>query len=275
MTIARIQAFAVRYPEPNNDDKIRSLTLVRVEADDGQVGWGEAITGDQETSLAVAIRSPSDGSRRSSSARIRRDVGALWQPDARRDLLGRQRRASSPSRISALDMALWDLKGRIEGRSLSEMLGGATARAAARRAPARSSTATTSTGSARSSGVPRPGLHRREGRLGPRPVDRVRTRRVARPGDRPGRARRHRAGRRHDLRRRGAGGLDARACDPHGPRGSTTRSALYWLEDPLPEQDLDGYRALRAARRHAHLHRREGLDRRPLPAPYRFGRAST
>ena len=34
--------------------------------------------------------------------------------------------------ISALDMALWDLKGRIEGRSLTDMLGGAEARPAAR-----------------------------------------------------------------------------------------------------------------------------------------------
>src|SRR5262249_57548051 len=47
--------FAVRYPEPNNDGKIRALTLVRVETDDGLVGWGEAITGGQEASLAVAF----------------------------------------------------------------------------------------------------------------------------------------------------------------------------------------------------------------------------
>ena len=53
MKIARIEAFPVRYPEPNNNGKIRSLTLVRVESDDGAVGWGEAISGAQETSLAV------------------------------------------------------------------------------------------------------------------------------------------------------------------------------------------------------------------------------
>lgn len=55
MRVGRVQAFAVRYPEPNNDGKIRALTLVRVETDDGLVGWGEAITGGQETSLAVAF----------------------------------------------------------------------------------------------------------------------------------------------------------------------------------------------------------------------------
>jgi L-alanine-DL-glutamate epimerase-like enolase superfamily enzyme len=55
MRVGRVEAFAVRYPEPNNDGKIRALTLVRVETDDGLVGWGEAITGGQETSLAVAF----------------------------------------------------------------------------------------------------------------------------------------------------------------------------------------------------------------------------
>ena len=55
MSIARVQAFAVRYPEPNNDGKIRSLCLVRAETSDGLVGWGEAITGGQEASLAVAF----------------------------------------------------------------------------------------------------------------------------------------------------------------------------------------------------------------------------
>ena len=55
MNIGRIEAFAVRYTEPNNDGKTRALTLVRVETDDGLVGWGEAITGGQETSLATAF----------------------------------------------------------------------------------------------------------------------------------------------------------------------------------------------------------------------------
>ena len=55
MRIGRVQAFAVRYPEPNNDGKIRSITLARVETEDGLVGWGEAIAGPQETCLGVAF----------------------------------------------------------------------------------------------------------------------------------------------------------------------------------------------------------------------------
>ena len=55
MRVDRVQAFALRYPEPNNDGQVRSLTLARVETDGGLVGWGEAITGAQEASLAVAF----------------------------------------------------------------------------------------------------------------------------------------------------------------------------------------------------------------------------
>src|SRR4029450_931945 len=41
MRVGRVEAFAVRYPEPNNDGKIRALTLVRVETDNGAVGGRE------------------------------------------------------------------------------------------------------------------------------------------------------------------------------------------------------------------------------------------
>ena len=122
MSIARVEAFAVRYPEPNNNGKIRSLTLARVEADDGQVGWGEAVSGTQETSLAVRLIAE----RRLAPLLIGQDALDVT------DLWSRMRDATYwdgnggivTFAISALDMALWDLKGRIEGRSLSDMLGG-------------------------------------------------------------------------------------------------------------------------------------------------------
>ena len=55
MKVDRIEAHTVRYPEPNNDGKMRSLCLVRIETDDGLVGWGEAISGAPVISLAVAF----------------------------------------------------------------------------------------------------------------------------------------------------------------------------------------------------------------------------
>jgi L-alanine-DL-glutamate epimerase-like enolase superfamily enzyme len=120
--IARIEAFPVRYPEPNNDGKIRALTLVRIEDDAGQVGWGEAITGGQETSLAVELI-------------VERRLAPLLLGSDPTDVVGLWQRMRDATywdgnggivtfAISALDMALWDLKGRIEGRSLADMLGG-------------------------------------------------------------------------------------------------------------------------------------------------------
>lgn len=122
MKIARVQAFPVRYPEPNNDGKVRSLTLVRVESDDGQTGWGEAISGAQEVSLAVKLIAE----RRLGPLLLGEDPGDVVR------LWGRMRDATYwdgnggivTFAISALDMALWDLKGRIEGRPLVDMLGG-------------------------------------------------------------------------------------------------------------------------------------------------------
>jgi L-alanine-DL-glutamate epimerase-like enolase superfamily enzyme len=121
-SIARIEAFPVRYPEPNNDGKIRALTLVRIEDDAGRTGWGEAITGGQETSLAVELI-------------VERRLAPLLLGSDPTDVVGLWQRMRDATywdgnggivtfAISALDMALWDLKGRIEGRSLTEMLGG-------------------------------------------------------------------------------------------------------------------------------------------------------
>ena len=42
--IRSVRPISVRYPEPNDAGAIRHLTLCRIEADDGTVGWGEAVT---------------------------------------------------------------------------------------------------------------------------------------------------------------------------------------------------------------------------------------
>ena len=39
--IARIEPIPIEYPDPNDFGTIRRTVLVRVETDDGLVGWGE------------------------------------------------------------------------------------------------------------------------------------------------------------------------------------------------------------------------------------------
>ena len=53
MKIHSIEAIPVSYPEPNDFDALRHLCLCKIVADDGQVGWGEAITQFAEASFAV------------------------------------------------------------------------------------------------------------------------------------------------------------------------------------------------------------------------------
>ena len=55
-----------------------------------------------------------------------------------------------------------------------------------------------------------------------------------------------------------------------GWRVSSMTRRLYWLEDPLVEQDLEGQCAAARGRRRAHLYRREGA-RGASPGPHRLG----
>jgi L-alanine-DL-glutamate epimerase-like enolase superfamily enzyme len=53
MRIRTVTPVSVAYPEPNDDNNTRYLTLCRIEADDGTVGWGEAITQFPESTAAT------------------------------------------------------------------------------------------------------------------------------------------------------------------------------------------------------------------------------
>jgi L-alanine-DL-glutamate epimerase-like enolase superfamily enzyme len=120
--IADVSGHAVAYPEPHDGDSIRSLCFARIETSDGHVGWGEAITGAPEASRAVNT--------------ILEDGLApiLIGEDPTRiaHLLERMRRRTfwygtggiATMAISAVDIALWDLAGKIAGAPVHRLLGG-------------------------------------------------------------------------------------------------------------------------------------------------------
>ena len=242
--IARVDAFPVRYPEPNNNGKIRSLTLVRIEADDGQTGWGEAITGAQEASLAVKLIAE----RRLAPLLLEQDpteVPRLWS--RMRDATYWDGNGGIVTfAISALDMALWDLKGRIEGRSLTDMLGGPKHDRLRACASTIFHTDDLDRIGQEFSGFRDQGYTAVKGGWGHNldtafGRDEARDLAIARTV-------------------RAAIGPDVdMICDVVALAGWTAAHAirmarqldedvgLFWLEDPLPEQDLDGYRALRQA----------------------------
>ena len=53
--IKRIDAYPLAYPEPNYGGRVRYITLVRIETEDGAVGWGEANTRFREAALATRV----------------------------------------------------------------------------------------------------------------------------------------------------------------------------------------------------------------------------
>lgn len=121
-TIARVEALPLRYAEPNNDGKTRCVALVRIETESGAVGWGEAITGSEDASLAMKVVVD-----RGLGARLigrdPRDVEAIWY-EFRESTYWSGNGGIVTFALSAIDMALWDLAARLAGVPLYRLLGG-------------------------------------------------------------------------------------------------------------------------------------------------------
>jgi len=122
MRIKQIKAFPLRYPEPNDHNNIRHIMLVRVETDDGAVGWGEAITMWPEASRA-ARTIVEDGLGPVLIGRDPRDTYGNWLAMKEQSWWYGEGGIASFA-ISALDIALWDLKGKALGVPLYQLLGG-------------------------------------------------------------------------------------------------------------------------------------------------------
>ncbi len=244
MRIERVQAFAVRYPEPNNDGKIRALTLVRVETADRVVGWGEAITGGQEVSLATAFIVE----RRLAPivlGRDPRDVRGAWV--AIRDATYWDGNGGIVTfGLSAIDMALWDIAGKIAGQPLHALLSERAPAPIAACASTILATGDLERVGREFSGYVEQGYRYVKGGWGHDLSiafgrDEARDLAVARTV-------RDAVGPTTEviLDVVALAGWDAATAIARC-RSLDDVARLYWLEDPLPEQDIDGYRALRAA----------------------------
>lgn len=120
--ISEITAFPLAYPEPNDADSTRHITLVRARTDDGLEGWGEAVTMWPEASRAVKLIVEA-GLAPLLVGRDPRDTRALWEL-MRAHTWWYGDGGIATFAVSALDMAMWDLKGRALGAPLYRLLGG-------------------------------------------------------------------------------------------------------------------------------------------------------
>jgi L-alanine-DL-glutamate epimerase-like enolase superfamily enzyme len=120
--IRSVKAHPLRYPEPHDHGKLRYVTLARIETNDGAVGWGECISQFPDSAKAVKIVIE-EGFAPLLVGEDARDVERLW--DKMLDRIwwyGPQGIAAFG--VSALDMALWDLKGKLLGLPVCKLIGG-------------------------------------------------------------------------------------------------------------------------------------------------------
>ncbi len=122
MQITKIQAFPLRYPEPNDHNNTRYIMLARVETDAGLVGWGEAITMWPEASRAAKII-VEDGLQPVLLGRDPRDTYAIWLA-MKEHAWWYGNGGIASFAVSALDIAMWDLKGKALGAPLHQLFGG-------------------------------------------------------------------------------------------------------------------------------------------------------
>lgn len=123
--ITGLTAFPITYREPNANMQGRFLLFVRAQTRDGTVGWGEAIT--QFAPATEAATTLVDSLSEIVVGCSALDTLPIWQKLCRETWWYGYRGGLVSFAISAIDMAVWDLKGKLVGQSVATLLGGARA----------------------------------------------------------------------------------------------------------------------------------------------------
>jgi L-alanine-DL-glutamate epimerase-like enolase superfamily enzyme len=120
--IAKIDTFLIRYPDPNDFNFDRQTVVLRAETNDGITGWGEAIAMWPEACRAVQLLI-ADGLKPILMGENVLATEARWE-QMRRHTWWYGEGGLASLAISAIDMALWDIRGKIEGQPLYQLFGG-------------------------------------------------------------------------------------------------------------------------------------------------------
>jgi L-alanine-DL-glutamate epimerase-like enolase superfamily enzyme len=121
--ITGVTPFAVAYPEPNDNQAERYLVFARVETGNGTVGWGEAIT--QFPASSRAVMQLVNGM---AELVVGRDPMAnvdIWRKIKAQSWWYGYQGGLASFALAAIDIALWDLKGKLLGQPLVNLIGGA------------------------------------------------------------------------------------------------------------------------------------------------------
>jgi len=117
-----IEAIPIEYPDPNDFGTIRRTVLVKVTTGDGVTGWGECIAMWPEACRAVATVIH-EGLLPVVRGLDAADTEAAWQA-MRRHVWWYGEGGVASLAISGVDMALWDIAGKLAGQPIHALLGG-------------------------------------------------------------------------------------------------------------------------------------------------------
>lgn len=120
--IKSVRAIPIAYPDPNDFGTTRRTVLVRVETLDGVVGWGESIAMWPEACRAVALVI-TEGLAPLIDGAPADDPEALWQK-MRTHIWWYGEGGIASMALAGVDIALWDIAGKLAGKPLYAMLGG-------------------------------------------------------------------------------------------------------------------------------------------------------
>jgi L-alanine-DL-glutamate epimerase-like enolase superfamily enzyme len=122
MKVTEVTAVPLAYPDPNDERRTGHLVLVRVATDEGLVGWGETWSRFPEASAAVCavVRGLADlvvGTDPVATAETHAKLSrhTYWYGEG----------GIAAMALSAIDIALWDVKGQALDTPLVDLLGGA------------------------------------------------------------------------------------------------------------------------------------------------------
>lgn len=121
--IERVEPIPVAYPEPNDFNATRYLCLVKITTNDGVVGWGESITQFPEANPATASIIEGMSELIVGSNPLENEV--LWRKMKDRAWWYGYGGGIASYAVAAIDMALWDIKGKLLGVPVVDLLGGA------------------------------------------------------------------------------------------------------------------------------------------------------
>src|SRR5438445_11956441 len=122
MKIKSVTAYALEYGEPHDHGQLRYINLARIEGTDGAVGWGECISQFPESALATKTI-VERGYAPLLVGEDALDVERLWKKMLSR-IWWYGPEGIAAFGVSAVDMALWDLKGKALGMPVYRLLGG-------------------------------------------------------------------------------------------------------------------------------------------------------